>query len=83
MIEGLPLGNIGATGLLALVVLMILTDRLVWHKRLDVLAKQVETKDALIDELSKQNTMLLGSAVPTVNAVLGALHRAAGDREQP
>jgi septum formation inhibitor-activating ATPase MinD len=83
MLDGLPLGNIGATGLLALVVLMILTDRLVWHKRLDVLAKQIATKDALIDELSKQNTMLLGSAVPTVNAVLGALHQAAGDRERP
>lgn len=78
MIEGLPLGNIGATGLLALVVLLILTDRLVWHKRLDVLAKQIEVKDALIADLTKQNTMLLDSAVPTVNAVLSALHDAAG-----
>jgi hypothetical protein len=78
MIEGLPLSNIGATGLLTLVVLLILTDRLVWHKRLDVLMKQIEAKDALIEELTKQNSILLGSAVPTVNAVLGALHEAAG-----
>ena len=81
MIEGLPLVGIGQGALLSLVVLLILTDRLVWHKRLDVLVKQIETKDALIADLTQQNTMLLGSAVPTVNAVLGALHQAAGDKE--
>ena len=80
MLEGLPLGNIGATGLLTLVVLLILTDRLVWHKRLDALQKQIEAKDSLISELSKQNSMLLGSAVPTVNAVLSALQDAAEDK---
>lgn len=77
--EGLPLGNIGATGLLALVVLMILTDRLVWHKRLDILTKRIEVQDETIKALTEQNTMLLNSAIPTVNAVLGALHQAAGD----
>ena len=81
MIEGLPLVGVGQGALLSLVVLLVLTDRLVWHKRLDVLSKQIETKDALIADLSQQNTMLLGSAVPTVNAVLGALHQAAGDKE--
>ena len=80
MLEGLPLGNIGATGLLTLVVLLILTDRLVWHERLDALQKQIEAKDSLISELSKQNSMLLGSAVPTVNAVLSALQDAAEDK---
>ena len=80
MLDGLPLGNIGATGLLTLVVLLILTDRLVWHKRLDALQKQIEAKDLLISELSKQNSMLLGSAVPTVNAVLSALQDAAEDK---
>lgn len=80
MLDGLPLGNIGATGLLTLVVLLILTDRLVWHKRLDALQKQIEAKDSLISELSKQNSMLLGSAVPTVNAVLSALQDAAEDK---
>ena len=53
------------------------------QKRLDVLAKQIEAKDALIDELSKQNNMLLGSALPTVNAVMGALREAAGEKEIP
>lgn len=77
MVEGLPILNLGAPALLSLVVLFVLTDRLVWHKRLDALAKQVETKDELIKEQAEQITMLLGSSIPTVNAVLGALHRAA------
>ena len=34
MIDGIPVANLGAGGLLALTVLLILTDRLVWHKRL-------------------------------------------------
>ena len=83
MIEGLPIMDIGAPAIVTLVVLLVLTDRLVWHKRLDVLAKQIEAKDAVIDELSKQNTMLLGSALPTVNAVMGALREAAGEKEIP
>lgn len=77
-VDGIPLLSIGQSGLLALVVLFVLTDRLVWHKRLDVLAKQIEAKDALIVDLTKQNSMLLGSAIPTVNAVLNALNEAAG-----
>lgn len=83
MIEGLPLTNIGATGLLTLVVLLILTDRLVWHRRLDTLSKRIEKQDELISELSKQNSVLLGSAVPTVNAVLSALQQAADDKGSP
>lgn len=78
--DGLPVGNIGAGGLVVFIVLLILTDRLVWHKRLDVVTKRVETQDELISELTRQNTMLLNSAIPTVNAVLTALHTAAGDR---
>ena len=83
MIEGLPIMDIGAPAIVTLVVLLVLTDRLVWHKRLDVLTKQIEAKDAVIDELSKQNTMLLGSALPTVNAVMSALREAAGEKEIP
>lgn len=78
MIDGLPVVNISATALLAVVFLMVITDRLVWYKRLRVLEKQILTKDALIGDLTKQNTLLLGSAIPTVNSVLGALQRAAG-----
>ncbi|MFL6276277.1 MAG: HAMP domain-containing protein, partial [Blastocatellia bacterium] len=46
-------------------------------KRLDIIAKQLETERELNLELAKQNTMMLGSAIPTVNSVLSALHRAA------
>lgn len=80
MLDGIPILDIGQSGLLAFVILLVLTDRLVWHKRLEVLQRQIETKDKLIADLTGQNTMLLKSAVPTVNAVLGALHEAAGDR---
>lgn len=80
MIEGVPLVDLGQGALLTLVILFVLTDRLVWHKRLDVLQRQVDTKDALIADLNQQNKLLLDSAIPTVNAVLGALHDAAGDR---
>ena len=76
MIDGLPVVNLGATGLLALVVLLVLTDRLVWYKRLRVVEAQLETERELNVELTKQNTLLLGSAIPTVNSVLNALHRA-------
>lgn len=79
MIEGLPILDIGQSALLSIVFLAVLTDRLVWHKRLEVLQKQIETKDEHIADLTKQNTMLLQSAIPTVNSVLTALHEAAGD----
>lgn len=80
MIEGIPLVDLGQGALLALTILFILTDRLVWHKRLDVLQRQVDTKDEVIADLTQQNKIMLESAIPTVNAVLGALHTAAGDR---
>lgn len=34
MIDGLPIIDVGATGLLVLVFLSVLTDRLIWHTRL-------------------------------------------------
>lgn len=77
MIDGLPMVNVGATGLLAFVVLLVLTDRLVWYKRLRVIEAQLATERELNIELAKQNTMLLGSAIPVVNSVLSALHQAA------
>jgi hypothetical protein len=58
---------------------MVLTDKLVWHKRLKVLQDQIDAKDEQIADLAAQNKILLESAIPTVNAVLGALHDAAGD----
>ncbi|MDF1603407.1 hypothetical protein [Nocardioides sp. YIM 152315] len=77
MIEGLPIVGVGQSTLLAFVVLLVLTDRLVWHKRLDALQQQLDKKDERIAALIEQNGVLLNSAVPTVNAVLSALHEAA------
>lgn len=34
ILTGLPFVPIGTTGLLTLVVLLVLTDKLIWHKRL-------------------------------------------------
>lgn len=81
MIEGLSVLGMGQGGLLLLIVLMVLTDRLVWHKRLDVLQKQIELKDEQIAELTKQNGLLLQSAIPTVNGVLTALHKATEEQQ--
>lgn len=80
MIEGLPVVGLTQSGIILLVVLMVLTDRLVPGRRLKVLQDRIDTQDALIASLTEQNTMMLNSAIPTVNTVLGALHQAAGDR---
>lgn len=79
MIDGLPVLGIGQSGLLLIIVLMVITDRLVWHKRLDKVQERVETQAKLIEDLTEQNGMMLRSAILTVNAVLSALHQAAGD----
>ena len=77
MLEGLPLADIGAGALLTFVVLLVLTDKLVWHKRLDVIVRQLEASQKQNVELVKQNTLLLESAIPTVNTVLTALYERA------
>jgi hypothetical protein len=41
--------------------------------------EQIAAKDKQIADLAAQNKILLESAIPTVNAVLGALHDATGD----
>lgn len=79
MIEGVPILDFAPETLLALVFLFVLTDRLVWHKRLDMIQKQLDAERTANAELLKQNNMLLDSAIPTVNAVLTALHRAAAE----
>lgn len=40
MIEGIPIIDAGATGLLVLVFLAVLTDKLIWHTRLHKVEKQ-------------------------------------------
>ena len=81
MFSQLPILGISQSGLLALVVLFVLTDRLVWHKRLEELQKQLEAKDAQLSEALKQNSLLMGSAVPATNAVMNALHKALENEE--
>lgn len=80
MIDGIPIISIGQSGLLTLVFLLVITDRLVWHRRLRVLEQQIEKKDAQIAELTEQQGMLLRSTLPAVNSVFGALHDAVDDR---
>lgn len=75
-ISGIPLVEIAPPSLLGVVFLLVLTDRLVWHKRLDVLTRRIEVQDELINELTKQNTELINS-MGTVNAFLTALKSAA------
>lgn len=77
MIDGIPILDIGQSGLIALVVIFVLTDRLVWYKRLQKLEEIIEARDAHIASLTTQNELLLKSAIPTVNGVLTALHKAA------
>lgn len=76
VVDGLPLVNIGQGALLSLAVLLVLTDKLVWHKRLEKIEQKLEIQGQHLTEALKQNTILLESAIPTVNAVLGALHNA-------
>lgn len=74
--SSLPLGSIGSGGLITFVVLLVLTDRLVWHKRLDLIQQRAEAAERLAQKLADQNDLLLRSAIPTVNSVLTALHQA-------
>jgi hypothetical protein len=75
LIDGIPLIDIGQGALITFVVLMVLTDRLVWHKRLSVLESRIAVLDETNRHLAEQNDTLLKSVVPTVNGVLGALHQ--------
>lgn len=84
MIDGIPVLDIGQGALLALVILMILTDRLVPGRRLTTLQARLEVLDETNRHLAEQNDTLLKSVVPTVNGVLGALHQGlVEDQERP
>lgn len=78
MFDGISVLGLSQSGLLAIVVLLILTDRLVPRGRLSEKQKRIDAQDAIIKELAEQNSLLLKS-VPLVNSVMGALHRAAND----
>lgn len=87
---GIPVGALAPSALLGLTVLLILTDRLVWHKRLDAAEKKVEEwKEeagfwkAAADETSKQNAAMLRAFGPTLTDFLQGLRRAGvGTREE-
>ena len=89
-IVGIPVGALAPSALLGLTVLLILTDRLVWHKRLDALEKKVEEWQkeaeawkAAADETSKQNAAMLRAFGPTLTDLLHGLRRAGvGTREE-
>ena len=89
-IVGIPVGALAPSALLGLTVLLILTDRLVWHKRLDALEKKVEEWQkeaeawkAAADETSKQNAAMLRAFGPTLTDFQQGLRRAGvGTREE-
>lgn len=90
--DGIPLAGLGVGSgwaIVALFVIWLFRGTVVTgaeHKRaLGEKDRQIERSEALnreqrilLDQLTEQNGILLESAVPTVNAVMSALHRAAG-----
>lgn len=87
---GIPVGALAPSALLGLTVLLILTDRLVWHKRLEALERKVEEWQkeaeawkAAADETSRQNAAMLRAFGPTLTDFLQGLRRAGvGTREE-
>lgn len=63
---GLPVTDLGATGLLMLVFLSVLTDRLVWHTRLTKLEKdRDEWKDHALRALGVADKLTVQGEVTT------------------
>lgn len=91
MLEGIPVLDIGAPALVAFVVLLVLTDRLVWHKRLDKLEaemeKRIAEKDernaALLEALNHRDEQIaeLSRHLTAENSLMMALHRRAEEQE--
>lgn len=82
-IGGIPVADVGAPALLGIVFLLVITDKLVWHRRLEKRDKRIETLEATVQSLTDQNNLMLKSAMPTVDGVLSALHRAANEVDSP
>lgn len=82
MFDGISILSLSQSGLLGLVVLFVLTDRLVWRGRLVEKQKRIDAQDSIIKELTEQNSLLLKS-VPLVNSVMHALHQAADEADGP
>lgn len=82
-IAGIPVADFTSTALLGLVFLLVLTDKLVWHKRLVKRDERIKALEATVTNLTEQNGLMLRSAMPTVDGVLKALHTAANEVDQP
>ena len=94
---GIPVGALAPSALLGLTVLLILTDRLVWHKRLDAAELRADAAEQRASEweqeaeawkesareTSKQNAAMLRAFGPTLTDFLQGLRRAGvGTREE-
>jgi hypothetical protein len=88
MPDGFSVLSLSQSGLLGLVVLFILTDRLVPRRRLadkmkliEKREERIEQQDLLVKELTEQNTLLL-QVVPLINSTMDALQKkASGETE--
>lgn len=78
-IAGVPIADFAPETLLAVVFLLVLTDKLVWHKRLTKRDERIQTLEATVAALTEQNGIMLKSAIPTVDGVLSALHERANE----
>ena len=81
MIDGVPIVQTSASALLSLVVLLVLTDRLGWYRRLRDLEQRIATQDEVISHLSKLNTKLMDALLPPAAAVLKELNDSASGDE--
>lgn len=83
-LAGIPIGTIGVGSgwaLVALFVVMLFRGAIVTRREHDDAMKAIREHNAALTEtnrhLAEQNTVMLGSAMPTVNATLSALRQAA------
>jgi hypothetical protein len=87
MPDGFSVLSLSQSGLLGLVVLFILTDRLVPRRRLadelkliETQAQEIKRQGLVIKELTEQNALLL-QVVPLVNSTMEAIQKSAGETE--
>lgn len=81
MIAGLPIGNLGPAALLAIVVILILTGRLVPRRTMSDVAEERDHWRAAAQERSDQLTRLL-AATDTSTRAIEALTQVAGIQQQ-
>lgn len=64
-------------GLAWLVLRGMLSGTLLTRREADAMEKRIETQQSTIDELTRQNGLLVREALPLTNSVLSALKQAA------